>query len=123
MAVFQHKLCMQAHAYSNACFSVSAGRAGYDDGKYSMINGSCITDPEGLVLAEAKTKEDEVVVADCDLDKCKPARTKLFDFARHRRLEHYGIITEQVGMIEPPRLSEAAAPSAKWNDKAYAFMG
>jgi len=122
MAVFQHKLCMQAHSYTNCCFSVSASRAGYDDGKYSMINGSCITDPEGRVMVEAKTKEDEIIIADCDLDQCKPARAKVFDFARHRRLEHYGSITEQVGVVEPPRLDKAAS-SDKWNDNAYRFMG
>lgn len=123
MAIFQHKLCMQAHSYTNACFSVSAGRAGYDDGKYSMIPGSCITDPEGRVLVETKTFEDEVIVADCNLDECKPARSKVFDFARHRRVEHYTAVTAQVGVIEPPRLSSPAKAAEKWNENAYKYMG
>lgn len=105
IATFQHQLSMQGHGYTNACFSVSAGHAGYDDGKFSMIGGSCITDPEGSILAQASTTSDELVVADCDLDRCIPGKTRTFDFARHRRIEHYGRITEQAGVIEPPRLS------------------
>ncbi|KAJ9624080.1 hypothetical protein H2203_005528 [Taxawa tesnikishii (nom. ined.)] len=104
LAVFQHKLSMQGHSYTNACFSVSAARCGMDDGKYMLIGGSCITDPEGKIIAESKTLEDEVVVADCDLDLCTPGKTRTFDFVRHRRIEHYGRITQQTGVTEPPRL-------------------
>jgi hypothetical protein len=25
----------------------------------------------------------------------------VFNFAKHRRIEHYGIITEQTGVVEP----------------------
>jgi len=113
LATFQHKLCMQSHSYTNACFSVSAARAGYDDGKYGLIGGSCIADPEGRILVETRTLEDEVIVADCDLDKCTPGRTRTFDFARHRRVEHYGRITEQTGVIEPPRLDQINGSTTK----------
>lgn len=112
MAVFQHELSMQSHSYTNACFSVSAARCGYDDGKYLLIAGSCITNPQGLIIAKAKTKEDEVVIADCDLDECKPGKARTFDFARHRRIEHYGKLISQVGVVEPPRLDE----NVKTND-------
>ncbi|KAL1301569.1 hypothetical protein AAFC00_005804 [Neodothiora populina] len=105
LAVFQHKLSMQGHSYTNACFSVSAARCGLDDGKHDLVGGSCITDPEGRILAEAKTTEDEIVIAECDLDLCRAGKTRIFDFSRHRRPEHYKLVTEQVGVIEPPRLS------------------
>lgn len=105
LVVFQHKLSMQGHSYTNACFSVSAARCGLDDGKYDLVGGSCITDPEGRVVAEAKTTEDEVVVAECDLDLCRAGKTRIFNFARHRRPEHYKLVTEQTGIIEPPRFS------------------
>ncbi|EFX03078.1 n-carbamyl-d-amino acid amidohydrolase [Grosmannia clavigera kw1407] len=71
-ALFQHRLVMQAHSYTNACFSVCAARAGLDDGRYDLIAGSCIVGPEGNILAEATTDGDEVVVADIDLDACPP---------------------------------------------------
>ncbi|GAB7353498.1 hypothetical protein MBLNU459_g3946t1 [Dothideomycetes sp. NU459] len=107
LATFQHKLSMQSHSYTNACFSVSAARCGLDDGKYDLVGGSCIVDPEGRILAETATLEDEVIVADCDLDLCRAGKTRVFDFARHRRIEHYKLITEQTGVVEPPRLAPA----------------
>lgn len=107
MAIFQHKLSMQGHSYTNSCFSVSAARCGYDDGKFLMIANSCITDPNGKIIAESTTMEDEVIIAECDLDMCKPGKDRTFDFKRHRRIEHYGRLTSQVGVIEPPMLGEA----------------
>ncbi|KAK4609878.1 N-carbamoyl-D-amino acid hydrolase [Fulvia fulva] len=105
-ALLHHKLLMQSNSYMNATFSVCAARCGLDDGKYNLICGSCIIDPEGKILAEARTKEDEIVVADCDLDKCRQGKSRTFDFARHRRVEHYSRIVEQTGVVEPLRLVE-----------------
>ncbi|KAH6878506.1 carbon-nitrogen hydrolase [Alternaria rosae] len=105
-AIFHHKLVMQAHSYTNACFSVSAARCGLDDGKYDLVGGSTIVGPDGKIIAESKTEEDEVIIADCDLDRCLPGKTRTFDFARHRRTEHYGMMTSQTGVVEPPRLSQ-----------------
>lgn len=105
-ALFHHQLCMQSNSYMNATFSVCAARCGMDDGKYHLIGGSCIVDPEGRIVAEAKTKEDEVVFAEIDLDACRQGKTKTFDFERHRRVEHYQRIVQQTGVVEPPRLSD-----------------
>ncbi|KXT17662.1 hypothetical protein AC579_9042 [Pseudocercospora musae] len=105
-AIFHHKLTMQSNSYMNATFSICAARCGMDDGKYNLIGSSLIVDPEGKILAETKTKEDEVIVADCDLDACRQGKTRTFDFGRHRRTEHYTRIVEQIGVIEPPRLAE-----------------
>ncbi|KAL1796192.1 hypothetical protein ACET3X_004732 [Alternaria dauci] len=104
-AIFHHKLVMQAHSYTNACFSISAARCGLDDGKYDLVGGSTIIGPDGKIMAESKTEDDEVIVADCDLGRCIPGKSRTFDFARHRRTEHYGVLTSQTGVIEPPRLS------------------
>jgi hypothetical protein len=41
-------------------------------------------------------------VHDCDLDLCKHGKENMFDFARHRRPQHYGIITAQAGITPPP---------------------
>jgi hypothetical protein len=43
------------------------------------------------------------VVADCDLDATAFGKRTVFDFARHRRIEHYGLITSQTGAIPPPQ--------------------
>ena len=100
-AVFHHKLVMQSNSYMNSCFSVSAAKAGMEDGRYDLIGGSCITDPEGHVVAEAKTKDDEVIFAEIDLSACRQGKEKTFDLVRHRRTEAYGLITRQTGVVEP----------------------
>lgn len=104
-ALFHSKLVQQANSYMNACFSVSAARCGLDDGKYGLIAGSMICDPEGHVVAEAKTKGDELVAAEVDLEECWPGKNKTFDFERHRRVEHYGLIVDQTGAVEPMLLA------------------
>jgi len=89
----QHRLSVQAGAYQNAAFVVAAGKAGVEDGCDYMA-GSLIVSPTGEILAEARTNGDELVVAEIDLDVRRYYAKGLFDFARHRRPEHYGPITE-----------------------------
>ena len=43
-----------------------------------------------------------LVVADCDLDATAFGKTTVFDFARHRRIEHYGRIAGQTGVMLRP---------------------
>ncbi len=97
---FHSKLVAQANAYMNATWAVAAAKAGVEDGA-GLIGGSCIVDPNGKIVAEAKTLEDEVIVADCDLDLCRQGKEKMFNFAAHRRPQWYGPIVEQTG-AEPP---------------------
>jgi hypothetical protein len=52
-------------------------------------------------VAEAKTEDDEIVAADSDLDDTVFGK-QMFDFQRHRRVEHYKRITSQAGVILPP---------------------
>jgi len=103
-ALFHSKLVQQANSYMNACFSISAARCGLDDGKYDLIAGSAIVSPEGHVISEAKTTGDELVVAEIDLEDCRQGKEKTFDFARHRRIETYGLIAQQTGVAEPELL-------------------
>ncbi|KAI9923442.1 hypothetical protein MW887_009323 [Aspergillus wentii] len=111
LSLFHHKLVLQCFSYTNATFSVSAARCGLDDGKYPLIGGSMIVDPEGRTIAENKTVADEVIIADCDLTLCRAGKKRTFDFARHRRIEHYGRITAQTGVIEPPLLTDSPEDS------------
>ena len=46
--------------------------------------------------------EFEVVSYDCDLDLGQYIKNTIFDFGAHRRIEHYGLITEQTGIIPQP---------------------
>lgn len=88
----------------NASFSISVARCGLDDGKYDLIAGSAIVDPEGHVVAEAQTEEDELVVAEIDLELCRQGKDRTFAFERHRRIETYGLIDKQTGVVEPELL-------------------
>lgn len=100
LRTFHSTLAAQANAYMNACWAVAVAKAGVEDGA-GLIGGSCIVDPNGLVVAQAKTLGDEVLVADCDLDACQQGKTKMFNFAAHRRPQHYRRIVEQVGAVPP----------------------
>ncbi|MFI5015961.1 MAG: N-carbamoyl-D-amino-acid hydrolase [Hyphomicrobiales bacterium] len=102
LRTFHAKLVVQGNAYMNATFAVAVAKAGNEDGA-PLIGGSCIAGPDGRLVAEAKTLGDELVIADCDLDLCLQGKTKMFDFAAHRRPQWYGPITGQVGIIEPDR--------------------
>jgi predicted amidohydrolase len=100
LRTFHSMLVVQANAYMNACWAVAVAKAGVEDGA-GLIGGSCIVDPNGLIVAQAKTLGDEVLVAECDLDACLQGKTKMFDFAAHRRPQHYRRIVEQVGAVPP----------------------
>jgi hypothetical protein len=45
---------------------------------------------------------DELVVRKCDLDMALPYRADIFNFAAHRRPEHYALITSRTGAVPPP---------------------
>jgi predicted amidohydrolase len=95
--LFHSDLSLQAGAYQNATYVVGVAKAGIEDG-HPLMGGSIIVDPDGFVLARAATEEDELILSPCDFAKCAFGKTTIFDFARHRRIEHYGRITEQTGM-------------------------
>ena len=98
--LFHHRLSCQSGAYQNATWVVAVAKAGIEDG-HPMIGGSLIIDPNGKIMAETETEEDEVIVHACDLDACNFGKSTIFDFKRHRRIEHYTLISEQTG-AKPP---------------------
>jgi predicted amidohydrolase len=99
--LFHNELVMQAGAYQNSCWVVGVAKAGVEDG-HPLIGGSVIVDPDGVVVARAETEGDELLVHACDLDATVFGKQTIFDFARHRRIEHYGIIASQTGAVPPP---------------------
>src|SRR5215470_18314647 len=100
--MFHHRLMVQAGAYQNSTWVVAVAKGGAEDG-FPMIAGSIIVNPDGEIVAEAKTEDDELIVVDCDLDATIFGKETIFDFKRHRRIEHYGRITSQTGVILPPQ--------------------
>jgi len=97
---FHSTLAAQANAYMNATWAVAVAKAGVEDGA-GLIGASGIVDPNGVVVAQAKTLGDEVIVAEVDFDACRQGKEKMFNFAQHRRPQHYGAIVEKVGATPP----------------------
>lgn len=96
--LFHSELSLQAGAYQNATYVAGIAKAGVEDG-HPLMGGSIIVDPDGFILAKAVTEEDELIIAECDFAKCDFGKKTIFDFERHRRIEHYGRITSQTGVI------------------------
>lgn len=101
LQLFHNHLSMQAGAYQNGCWVAGAAKAGLEEG-VEHIGGSCIIAPTGQIVAQALTVADELITYDCDLDLGKHFTETTFNFAKHRRIEHYGLITERTGAIPPP---------------------
>ncbi len=99
LRMFHNHLSLQAGAYQNSTFVVASAKAGNEDG-FEMMGGSAIVAPTGEIMALAETVEDELIWADCDFDQCVFGRETIFNFAAHRRPEHYSRITDQIGSTE-----------------------
>ena len=95
LRMFHNHLSMQAGAYQNSTWVIGVAKAGNEDG-FPLMGGSAIVAPSGEIAAQASTEEDELVVAECNLDDCVFGRETIFNFAAHRRPEHYGAITAPV---------------------------
>lgn len=101
LTLFHNHLSMQAGAYQNATWVVGTAKCGIEEGS-RMGGQSVIIAPSGEIVAQAVTVEDEVITAKCDLDMGRIYKETIFNFARHRRPEHYGLIVERTGAILPP---------------------
>jgi predicted amidohydrolase len=99
--LFHNRLTVQSGAYQNSTWVVAVAKCGSEDG-HPLIAGSVIVNPDGEIVIEARTEEDELIVADCDLDATIFGKETIFDFKSHRRIEHYGRISSQTGIILPP---------------------
>jgi len=95
-----HLLCLQANAYQNGIWVAAAAKCGSEDG-FHMIGSSVIVAPTGEIVARTVTEDDEVITATVDLSLGEMFRAHVFNFAKHRRPEHYKLIVERTGAGEP----------------------
>jgi len=101
---------LPARAHDNGYFILFSNGVGEDDGEIRTGN-AMILDPYGRILAETWKAEDQLVVADLDLDllpQCTGRR-----WIRGRRPELYGLLTERLGHELDPieaRFSDAPVP-------------
>jgi predicted amidohydrolase len=98
LRMFHHLLSLQAGAYQNAAWVLAAAKCGAEDG-FAMIGGSAIVAPNGEIAARALSEGDEVIAADMDLELGDYLRRTVFNFAKHRRIEHYRLIAERTAAV------------------------
>ena len=89
------KLEQPAAAVANGVFIGAINRPGteapWNIGRF--YGNSYVVDPRGRILAEAGEDEDELVVADMNMDQIREVRN-LWQFFRDRRPEMYGTLTD-----------------------------
>jgi N-carbamoyl-D-amino-acid hydrolase len=98
---FHNQLSMQAGAYQNGTWVVGVAKCGREEG-CDMIGQSQVIAPSGETVAMCATLGDELCVARCDLDLCRSYKETTFNFAKHRRPEHYRMIVDRTGALPPP---------------------
>ncbi len=102
---FHNHLVMQAGAYQNGTWVVGVAKAGKEEG-CDLIGGTCIIAPTGEIVKQCKSLGDEVIIHDCDLDRCREIQDNIFNFALHREPENYGLITQTKGKIEAGKMKK-----------------
>ena len=104
LRMFHNHLTMQSNAYMNGCWVIGTAKAGVEDG-CMLIGGSCIIQPSGEIATQTATLDDELITFAADIDICNMPKDTIFNFAKHRRTEHYSVITEQTGVKLPKGLN------------------
>jgi predicted amidohydrolase len=101
LRVHHHLIMAQAMAFQNATWLVETAKCGFEDG-FRMFGHSLIVAPTGEIAVKSQTEEDEVIVANCDIDLAANLKRTMFNFAAHRRPEHYRLIVERTGAEVTP---------------------
>jgi predicted amidohydrolase len=101
LRVHHHLIMAQAMAFQNATWLVETAKCGFEDG-FRMFGHSVIVAPTGEIAARTQTEDDEVICFNCDIDMAANLKQTMFNFAAHRRPEHYRMIVERVGAEVTP---------------------
>jgi N-carbamoylputrescine amidase len=84
----------RGHAIANGCFVAAVNRVGHEPGPPGQAGlqfwgTSFLCDPFGVVLAEASTDREEILVGEVDLARIEEVR-RGWPFLRDRRIDAYG---------------------------------
>src|SRR5687768_3904497 len=101
LRVHHHLIMAQSMAFQNATWLVETAKAGYEDG-FRMFGQSVIVAPSGEIAVKSQSEEDEVICYNCDIDLAANLKKTMFNFAAHRRPEHYRLIVDRVGAEVTP---------------------
>jgi beta-ureidopropionase len=86
-----------AHAVANGFWIAASNRVGVEAplNSHKFYGSSYFCSPRGKIVAQASDSEDEVLVADIDLDEIRDVRNT-WQFFRDRRPETYGDLVRQL---------------------------
>jgi predicted amidohydrolase len=101
LRVHHHLIMAQAMAFQNATWLVETAKCGFEDG-FRMFGHSLIVAPTGEIAVRSASEDDEVICFNCDIDLAANLKKTMFNFAAHRRPEHYKLIVERVGAEVTP---------------------
>ncbi|HEY1921143.1 MAG TPA: carbon-nitrogen hydrolase [Tepidisphaeraceae bacterium] len=99
------ELIQRSHAVANGCYVCAPNRIGLEkilgpNGKPVNPDGiqfwgqSFIAAPSGQIIKKASSNKEEILIADCDLEKVEFSRTH-WPFLRDRRIDAYGDLTKR----------------------------
>ena len=102
MGVAQHdawRTVQRGHAVANGVYVAAINRVGFEpapnsDGGIEFWGQSFICDPQGVILAEASADQEEIFLADVDLDHLERLR-QMWPFWRDRRIDAYGALQKR----------------------------
>jgi N-carbamoylputrescine amidase len=87
----------RSHAIANGIYVAAANRVGFEgppDNGLEFWGTSFISDPFGVVIAEASTDKEEILVAECSTARMEEVR-RGWPFLRDRRIDAYGPIVNR----------------------------
>ncbi len=89
----------RSHAISNGVYVASVNRVGLEkeNSKSAGIEfwgSSFVADPQGVIIAQASAGNEEIIIAEVDLNRIEYIRRN-WPFLRDRRIDSYGPITKR----------------------------
>ena len=102
LRVHHHLIMAQAMAFMNATWLVQTAKCGFEDG-FRMFGQSLIVAPSGEIVAKTVGEDDELISFDADMDLAQNLKRTMFNYAAHRRPEHYRILIDRVGAEITPQ--------------------
>ncbi len=84
------ELIQRSHAVANGVFVAVANRIG-PEGKIKFWGNSFVAGPLGEIVARAGDKREEILLANCDINKVEETR-QAWPFLRDRRIDAYGAL-------------------------------
>jgi N-carbamoylputrescine amidase len=90
----------RGHAIANGVYVAAVNRVGHEPAESAQGKGiefwgsSFLADPFGVVIAEASSDREEILVGEIDLDRIEDVRRN-WPFLRDRRIDAYGGIEQR----------------------------